>query len=249
MLAWITLALVVVSGVGAVNLATPPGSELAAGVWGVLEAPAGPGPYPGVIVLHGSAGWRPEYAIFAKELSDSGFAVLALDYYREIGSSAIGSEEKLEKWPAYQGAVRRAVEYLGSVPGVSDGPIGLVGFSRGAFLAVSVGSSTARVGAIVDLYGGGGGGVDPIEEEVQGLPPLLILHGEADSIVPVRFAEALRDAVAESGGEAEMHLYPRVGHAFNLPSSPTYSEESAADSFRRTVMFLRERLSGDGSEG
>jgi len=217
-------------------------SGAAPAVWGVLEKPALPGPHPGVILLHGAAGWGSVYAEYAKALADSGFVVLALDYYAETGSAPIGSEEKLEKWPLWQAAVRAAVSYLSTLPEVSEKNIGLVGFSRGAFLAVSTAASLSEVGAVVDFFGGGGGGSDPLEREARNFPPLLILHGEADRIVPVKFAVSLRKAVIAQGGEVEMHLYPGVRHGFTAPKSPTYSEEAAADSFRRTVTFLKQRL-------
>jgi carboxymethylenebutenolidase len=74
------------------------------------------------------------------------------------------------------------------------------------------------------------------------MPPLLILHGEADTVVPVSHAYRLRQAVVEQGGEVEMHLYPGAEHAFNAPWRPTYSEAEASDSLRRTIEFLAERL-------
>jgi dipeptidyl aminopeptidase/acylaminoacyl peptidase len=77
---------------------------------------------------------------------------------------------------------------------------------------------------------------------VRHFPPLLIVHGEADSVVPVRFAYDLRDAVIAQGGEVEMHLYSGAGHAFTAPFASTYSEPAALDALRRTVGFLRRRL-------
>ena len=218
-------------------------SELAPGVWGVLEVPGGKGQYAGVVLLHGSYGWHPALVDFASSLSDLGFVVLAIDYYAEEGRTASGSSEKLDDWPAYQAAVRNAVAYLQSLPSVAGQPIGLVGFSRGAFLAVSVASSTSGVRAVVDFYGGGGRGLVSLEEEVQDLPPVLILHGVADSIVPVRLAYELRDAVVSSGGEAEMYAYPGAGHNFNVPHSEAYSADAANDAHRRTIEFLRRQLS------
>jgi carboxymethylenebutenolidase len=182
------------------------------------------------------------YADAAKALADSGFVTLALDYYAETGGAAVGSDEKLRKWPQWKETVRNAVEYLQALPSVSGRPIGLVGYSRGAFLAVSVASSVSGVRAVVDLFGGGGGGTDSLEHEARDFPPLLILHGEADDVVPVRFAHNLRDAVIAHGGEVEMHLYADAGHAFTAPFAPTYSEPAALDAFRRTIEFLRRRL-------
>jgi len=220
-------------------------AELGPGVWGVLEFPHDQGPHPGVVLLHGAVGWRPDLVDLAKFLADSGFVALAIDYYAERERTPIGSADKLEAWPAYQAAVRNAVEYLRSLPSVAGKPVGLVGFSRGAFLAVSVASSIPGVGAVVDFYGGGGGGPASLEEDARGLPPVLILHGDADKIVPVSFAFALRDAVVASGGQAELHVYAGAGHVFNLPYSETYSEEEARDAHRLTVDFLHRWLAAE----
>lgn len=211
-------------------------------VWGILEKPSTPGPHPGVILLHGSNGWRPLYGDYARALAEAGFVTLSLDYYADAGSAPIGSEEKLQKWPLWQSAVRSAVLYMKSLPEVSDQNIGLVGFSRGAFLAVSMANSMPEVRAVVDFYGGGGGGTVPFEDEVKHFPPLLILHGGADRIVPVAFAERLREAVSEQGGNVEMYIYPDARHAFNASDSPTYSKDAAEDSFKRTVAFLSAKL-------
>ena len=218
------------------------GNEGAPGVWGVLEVPQAPGPHAGVVVLHGSAGWRPLYAEVARSFADSGFVALALDYYAETGGAAIGSSEKLEKWPTWMETIQNAVAYVRELPGVSNLPVGLIGYSRGAFLAVSVAGSTSGVHAVVDFYGGGGGGTKTIEDEATNFPPLLILHGEADDVVPVRFAQNLRDAVLAKGGPVEIHIYPDVGHAFNAPYASTYSELAAQDAFGRTIAFLRIHL-------
>ena len=218
------------------------GPEVSPAVWGVLQTPRTPGTHAGVILLPGAAGWRPVYADLAGVFADSGFVTLALDYHAETGSAAVGSAEKLQKWPRWQATVRNAVAYLQALPSVSGRAVGVVGYSRGAFLAVSVASSVPAIGAVVDYFGGGGGGTESLEQEARSFPPLLILHGDADSVVPVRFAYQLRDAVVAAGGEVELFVYPGADHAFNAPFSSTYSEAAASDAFARTVDFLRRRL-------
>jgi carboxymethylenebutenolidase len=213
-------------------------------VWGALRIPKGQGPHPAVILLHGSSGWRPEYVDIAQRFADSGFAALALDYHAETGGAAIGSAEKLQKWESWRRAVRDASRYLQTLPSVTGNRVALVGFSRGAFLAVSVAASMPSVIAVVDFFGGGGGGTLPMEEEVKGLPPLLILHGEKDTVVPVSFAHALQAAILEAGGEVEMHLFPEAGHAFNATWADAYSEETAEQAFVLTLAFLGARLGG-----
>ena len=119
--------------------------------------------------------------------------------------------------------------------------IGLVGYSWGAFLAVSVASSVPTVRAVVDFYGGGSD-ADPADEQVPRFPPLLFLHGEADRVVPVELAHRLYERMLAHGGQVEMHLYPGAQHVFNAPWASAYSAPDAADAWRRTIEFLRRRL-------
>jgi carboxymethylenebutenolidase len=211
-------------------------------VSGVLLEPEGGGTHPGIVLLHGSGGWRPESLEAARALTDSGFVTLTLDYYAETGGAPIGSKEKLEKWPTWQRSVRAAVQLLGGLPSVGAKPVGLLGYSRGAFLAVSVAGSIPRVRAVVDVYGGGGGGTSSLPDEVRQLPPILILHGDADDIVPVRFARELHDACLAAGRTAELYVYSGVGHGFTIPGFATYSGDAADDVVRRSIAFFRRWL-------
>ena len=210
-------------------------------VWGRVEVPSAAGPHPGVILLPGSAGWHSEYAQFARSLADSGFVTLIVDYLKESGREP-SPRKQLRMWPQWQTTVRNAIIYLQASPLVAGRPIGLVGYSLGAYLAVSVGSMSPGVKAVVDFFGGGGGGSEPLDKEVRRLPPLLILHGEVDSIVPASVAYSLRDAVIAHGGQVQMHLYPGADHAFNVPWAPEYSEAEASDSMKRMINFLKKRL-------
>lgn len=216
-------------------------TELVPEVHGVLEKPITPGTHSAVIILYGAAGWRPEYVNIAKNLADSGFVALVLDYYagKESNTGQVSTESG---WPQWQASIRSAVKFLMDDPSTTKGSVGLLGYSRGAFLAVSTASSIPEVKAVVDYFGGGSSEKDVLESQVRGFPPLLILHGEEDNAVPVSMAYSLRDAVIAQGGEVEMKIYPNAPHGFNATWSPYYSESYAIDSFQRTVDFFRRKL-------
>ncbi len=218
-----------------------PASDSLTAVYGVLELPHAAGRHPAVVILHGSFGWRPIYARIARSFADSGFVALAIDYLAETGRDST-KEQRLQMQPRWLAAIRGAVEYLRAQPFVMRDRIGLVGYSRGAFLAVSVASSTPGVKAVVDFFGGIDTSTTPLEDQIRGIPPLLILHGAADTVVPVTRAYQLQQAVVSHGGIAEMHIYPGLHHAFNAAFSPAYSDSAAADSQRRTIEFLKRRL-------
>jgi carboxymethylenebutenolidase len=194
-----------------------------------------------VILLPGSSGWQLAYPQIAENLADAGFVAMAIDYYAETGPDS-SDEGRMQKWPLWQATVRNAVGWLQASPGVSGRRVGLVGYSQGAFLAVSIASSIPAVKAVVDFFGGGSTSAGRLEQEASNFPPLLILHGEADTVVPVSSAFRLRDAVITQGGEVEIYVYPGAGHGFNAPWSPMYSESEASDSSKRMIEFLRRRL-------
>ncbi len=210
-------------------------------VWGVIEVPQRPDPHPGLILLPGSAGWRAAYPQLARIFADSGFVTLALDYYGETGRDT-SSDDAVRKRPIWQQTIKNAVAYLRASEGNSARPIALIGFSRGAFLAVAVAAATPGVAAVVDFFGGGAADPDSLKKEAHNFPPLLIVHGEADSAVLVQQAYRLRDAVRAQGGEVETRIYPGEGHGFNLRGTAAFSETAAQDAWFCTLQFLRKHL-------
>lgn len=232
--------LIASSGIGQEpQLLTKPG--LLPELYGVLVKPDAPGTHPAVVILYGSQGWRPIYANLARDLADSGFVALALDYYAYQGDDS-GETGDLAVWHRRQAAVRSAVAFLLEDPSVKKGSVGLLGYSLGAFLSVSVAASIPEVKAVVNFFGGGSKDKDELESQVRDFPPLLILHGEKDESVPVSKAYELRDAVLADGGKVEMQIYPGAPHGFNAPWAPWYNDSLANDSFQRTVDFFRRKL-------
>ena len=222
---------------------TPPtltGPGITPAVHGVLELPTTPGPHPAVVILHGSFGWRNDYGVVARHFADSGYVALAVDYYAETGSRVPKGEEG-RIWGAWGATVANAVAFLAAHPAVAGKPIALVGYSRGAFLSMSVAGTLPAVHAVVDYYGGGSDG-DRFSPTPPPFPPLLILHGDADKDVSVTLAHRLHDRVQAAGGEVEMHIYPGAGHGFNGPWAPGYQPAEAADAWRRTLDFLARRI-------
>lgn len=222
------------------------GPEVTPAVFGILEVPATPGPHPAVVILPGSAGWRPEYGRIARAFADSGLVALALDYYADAGRGETRAQE-IRNWPAWQSTIRNAVLWLEANPAVAGGPVALVGYSRGAMLAISVGDSAPPIAAIVDLYGAGSDD-DPPSPHAATFPPLLILHGDADGNIPVALSHRLYDRLHANGGDVDMHIYPGAAHGFDTPWSPGYSPEAASDAWQRMNAFLKRKLSSRGAE-
>jgi carboxymethylenebutenolidase len=84
-----------------------------------------------------------------------------------------------------------------------------------------------RVSAVVEYYGG-----LPEWEELDWtrLPPVLILHGDADDNVRVEQAYKLEEALKESGVTFEIKIYAGAGHGFR--------GDDRADSIKRMLGFF-----------
>jgi dienelactone hydrolase len=113
-----------------------------AGVVGDLYLPAGPGPWPGVLMLGGSEGGRPDPA-YAALLANHGYAVLGLAYHGEPGLPPTLMRILVEYGSA-------AAQWLVERPEVAGTRLGLVGTSKGAEYALLLASSEPdRYGAVV----------------------------------------------------------------------------------------------------
>ena len=182
----------------------------------IFEPKAG-GRHPGILVLHGAGGMRPEgfgfaFREYARHLARSGYVALIVHYFDRTGHEIAADEEVMKRHFAdWLKTVNDGVTHLASRPNVDPDRIGLLGFSLGAYLSLSEAMSDSRVSAVVEYFGGI---PEVFAKDVKRLPPVLILHGDADRVVPVTEAEALERLLLENGFTYEKKIYPRQGHGF-----------------------------------
>ncbi len=193
---------------------------------------------PAVLLLHGRDGLvqgGPRYRPLARELAGHGLVVFLVEYFG--GPRPAREVTDLTQFLGWARRVETVLAHAAVGPTGRARPVGLVGFSLGGYLAVAVAARDRRVGAVVECSGGLPA---PLAGALGRMPPVLILHGEADLIVPVSEAARLRDALEAGGQPCETVLYPGEGHAF--------SPAIAQDAMRLAVAFLRRRL-GAAAQG
>ena len=188
--------------------------------------------YPAVIGLHGSGGGYASMAEPARGLAAQGFAVYVLHYFDRTGTTGVADKQTaVRHFPLWGKTLWDAISHVEQQPQVDPANIGLLGFSLGAYLALSVATVDHRVKAVVDFFGG-----LPKEMKffMRRLCPVLILHGDADATVPVEEAYHLQEVLEKRGISYEMQIYPGIGHGF--------SGEIWQDATRRTLRFLKAHL-------
>lgn len=101
--------------------------------------------------------------------------------------------------------------------GLRPGAVALVGFSQGTMLALHVGLRRARAPAGILGYSGMVVGPDHLKTaERQGAPPpVLLVHGDADTVIPVDALFAAADALGQSDIPCQWHLAFGVGHGID----------------------------------
>jgi carboxymethylenebutenolidase len=188
--------------------------------------------FPAIIGLHGSGGGHASMAEPASLLAAQGYAVYVLHYFERTDTTQIDSLQTVFRhFPAWMKTLWDAVSFVARQPAVDPERIGLLGFSLGAYLALSAAAIDSRVKIVVDYFGG-----FPKEMKLfmRRFCPVLILHGEQDATVPVAEAYHLQQMLEKKQIPYEMKIYPGVGHGFN--------GEIWRDSGLRTLAFLNQHL-------
>jgi dipeptidyl aminopeptidase/acylaminoacyl peptidase len=200
-----------------------------------LTRPAGPGPFPLMILLHGhtlgSLGaetMMPEAEAFANDLCYAGLAV-SLPGYGETEVRP-GTDPKITL-----NVVLDAVSLIKNLPWIDSKRFYLYGFSRGAFFTSLLANRIEGIQGIV-LHSGAydlnrlyqetpwfRSLLNPSGEEnpkfISILPevstwyaPTLVLHGEKDALVSVQQANLLRESLEAARKPHRFVLYPDNGH-------------------------------------
>jgi dienelactone hydrolase len=203
------------------------------GLW--LYEPTKPGPHPALILLHGVEGlggvdqFADKYDMVGRSLADKGYVVYFVHYFdrtrrdgddvkaleTDIKTMLVGgggnnnanrNAEVRSLFRHWMAAAGDAIKFARRQPNVDGERVGLVGFSLGAYVALSttVDDPDLRVAAVVELFGGLPRELLP---KVAKMPPVLIIHGERDSIVPVKEAYDLRTVLKAKKNHVEEKFY------------------------------------------
>jgi phospholipase/carboxylesterase len=88
----------------------------------------------------------------------------------------------------------------------------LVGFSQGTMMALHVGLRRTEPVAGILAYSGMLADNGHLASEVRSKPPILLVHGAADKVVPPLAFHEAKAGLHKLGLEVEAHLTPGLGH-------------------------------------
>jgi carboxymethylenebutenolidase len=229
-----------------------------------VSAPAKPGKYPALVILHAVDGIEGDcsvlYRALSKEYASRGYVVVLAHLfdrtdpkksdratYRDFFVNHFSGKELGEKdakrrkelFAEWVECVRDTVAYARSRPEVNGERIALVGFSLGACLALSAATEhDLKLAALVEVCG-----ALPVEyrPHVKCMPPTLVLHGDADKVIPVEQAYLIAGLFLARKQSPDVEIVAGAEHMF-LKDGKEVQWLKLADAKKRATAFLDKHL-------
>lgn len=219
--------------------------------------PLGPGPYPGVVVIHHMPGHDAGTKEITRTFAVNGYAAVCPNlYWREAPGAdpddAAATARAAGGVPDERlvGDVGGAAAFLRSLA-YSSGKVGVIGYCSGgrqSFLA----ACSLNLDAAVDCYGAFVTGTPPEGFPLQVRPivdmtpqlscPLLGLFGQDDKYPSPEHVDELEAALKEAGKTYEFYRYEGAGHAFFSVGRSNYRVEAALDGWQRIWTHFAQHL-------
>jgi len=99
--------------------------------------------------------------------------------------------------------------------GLAEDRLALVGFSQGTMMALHVGPRRERSLAGIVGYSGALTDEAALEVEARSRPPILLIHGDADAMVPIAAFHHAAGAFTRLGYDLASHVSPGLGHGID----------------------------------
>ena len=184
---------------------------------------------PGIVVVMDHSGVDPMIREVVTLYANAGFAAIAPDLYgRQSRQDAAALQ------PAQvTGDLRAAALWLKGRH--SAGRIGIAGFGLGGRYALLEAIDNDDVLSAVALWYADPSGIDPTGF----LLPLVAAYGERDPAIPLSEVRNFRKRLR---GPNDIAIYPGAGHGFFDQQRPTFVQDAALDSWRRSVLLFTKFL-------
>jgi phospholipase/carboxylesterase len=164
---------------------------------------------------------------------------------RPCGQAPMGREwfpltfrDPNERWNGVNAAAPVLTPFLDAElarRGLPASALALVGFSQGTMMALHVGLRRAVAPAAIVGYSGllvqpVSGGLEAMQNEIVARPPVLLVHGDQDDLIPPQALFLAAQGLAALGVPTEWHLSSGIGHGID------------AEGLRHGGEFLARRL-------
>ena len=219
--------------------------------------PLGPGPFPGIVLIHHMPGWDEWYWEATRKFAHHGYAAIAPNLYFRAGHGT--PEDVTAKVRAAGGVpddqavgdVEGAMRFLRAQP-YGNSKVGVFGTCSGGRHAFLAACRVSGFDALVDCWGGRVVAaqseltpkqpIAPIDYTQDLSCPILGIFGDEDKNPTPEHVNVLEAELKRHGKPYEFHRYPNAGHGFFYYDRPAYRQEQALDGWKKTFDFLERNL-------
>ena len=211
--------------------------DLADGSKAYLSLPKGPGPHPGIIVVHEWWGLNGHMEAWADRLAALGWAALAVDLYGKVAKDpdeamAMGKAVDETKGKA---TMHAALEFLMSDARTKSPVQAVIGWCFGGAWSLKAAIAEPELDGAIIYYG-------HLETDPAKLAPIkasvLGIFGNNDPGIPPEEVNKFEAALKQAGVKHAIHRYD-AQHAFANPSNTEkYDEKNAAAAWGKVQAFL-----------
>jgi carboxymethylenebutenolidase len=219
--------------------------------------PSGPGPHPGIVLVHHAPGWDELYREFARRFAQHGYVTICPNLYGRFGQGSPDDAAAAARGAGgvpdatVIGDLKAGLDYIKSQP-YSNGKVGIIGTCSGGRHAYLTAATTKAFDAVVNCWGGGS--VQQPEQLNAARPvsphtltkdlncPVLGIFGNDDQNPNPEQVNALEAELKAQGKQYDFHRYDGAGHAFWYHDRPAYRQEQAMDSWGKVFEFFAKNL-------
>jgi acetyl esterase/lipase len=215
-------------------------------LWADVYRPTGPGPFPGVLCVHGGAwtfGNKSQMAGIARRLAEAGYTAVTINYRLA----------PKYKFPAQIEDCRDALRWMrenAKQQKIDPDRLGAWGYSAGGHLVALLGTTGEGLKAVVAggapcdfrdvpaqsqllaFWLGGSRAEHPDMYEAASPtrfvspddPPMFFYHGQIDGMVPLAHATEMATELKRLGVTTKVYVVPRAGHLAAFADRKAVSE-------------------------
>jgi carboxymethylenebutenolidase len=206
---------------------------------GYLAVPES-GTGPGILVLHAWWGLNQFFKVLCDRLADEGFVALAPDLLGgQVATTIDDAEAQLAGADADELAnlTRSSVLTLRDLPITPDAPVGVLGFSMGASMALWLSARVPDVVAATTIFYGAQ------DIDFAGAQSAYLGHfAETDPYVDEDGLALLEAELHLDELDVTFHRYAGTRHWFFEEDRPEHDPDAAALAWDRTLAFFRQHL-------
>jgi len=181
-----------------------------------------------VIILHGWGADGPNLIdladLFAPTLPDAYFIAPNAPHVCEVNPYGYQWFSLMDRQPQHmlEGArgaavvVNAFIDEQAKALSLGNSKVALIGFSQGTMTALQV--AFRRTPAIAAVVGFSGAliGAETLPAEITARPPICLIHGESDDIVPFAAIKHASESLKSHGVSVESHPRPFLGHSIDM---------------------------------